>query len=507
MMEWEELNLVLAEMLAESAKKYPEKYALISQEKFLTYGELEREVKKAAAALKRLGVKKGDAIGLLLPNTFQFVIAYYAVAYLGGIIVPMNIMFKPLEITYIMNNAQAKLLITTEAFAKTAYQAKADIPSLEHILVKGSDEYGLMWEKLLEQETDSPAAENVEEDDVLIYLYTSGTTGKPKGAMLTHANLYYNALGMAQRSKASADDVYLCVLPLFHTFAATCCMNTPLSQGGTIVLMENFIPQTLLKNIARYKVTIFTAVPSMYTVIANMDIKDIDLSSIRLCISGGASLPVEIMQKTQQKLNCVVLEGYGLSETSPVVTFNLLDKVKPGSIGVALEGIETKIFDDNDQECPLGTVGEIVTKGPNVMKGYLGLPEESAKALRNGWLHTGDLGRMDEDGYIFLVDRKKDLVIVAGLNVYPREVEEVIYTHPAVLETAVIGVPDKLRGEALKAVVVLKPGADLQEKDIIKYCRGRLAAYKVPRLVEFIAELPKNATGKILKRELHNTKK
>ena len=206
-------------------------------------------------------------------------------------------------------------------------------------------------------------------------------------------------------------------------------------------------------------------------------------------------------------MNCVVLEGYGLSETSPVVTFNLLDKVKPGSIGVALEGIETKIFDDNDQECPLGTVGEIVTKGPNVMKGYLGLPEETAKALKNGWLHTGDLGRMDEDGYIFLVDRKKDLVIVAGLNVYPREVEEVIYTHPAVLETAVIGVPDKLRGEALKAVVVLKPGAELREKDIIKYCRERLAAYKVPRLVEFIAELPKNATGKILKRELHNTRK
>ena len=499
--------MVLAEMLAESARKYPKKYALISQEKFLTYEELEREVKKAAAALKRLGVKKGDAIGLLLPNNFQFVIAYYAVAYLGGIIVPMNIMFKPLEITYIMNNAQAKLLITAEAFAKNAFQAKADIPSLEHILVKGSDEYGLRWEELLEWETDDLAAPAVEEDDVLIYLYTSGTTGKPKGAMLTHANLYYNALGMAQRSQASADDIYLCVLPLFHTFAATCCMNTPLSQGGTIVLMENFIPQTLLKNIERYKVTIFTAVPSMYTVIVNMDIKDIDLSSIRLCISGGASLPVEIMEKTQQKMNCVVLEGYGLSETSPVVTFNLLDKVKPGSIGVALEGIETKIFDDNDQECPLGTVGEIVTKGPNVMKGYLGLPEESAKALRNGWLHTGDLGRMDEDGYIFLVDRKKDLVIVAGLNVYPREVEEVIYTHPAVLETAVIGVPDKLRGEALKAVVVLKPGAELREKDIIKYCRERLAAYKVPRLVEFIAELPKNATGKILKRELHNTRK
>lgn len=499
--------MVLSEMLTESARKYFKKYALISQEKSLTYEELEREVKKAAAALKRLGVKKGDTVGLLLPNNLQFVIAYYAVAYLGGIIVPMNIMFKPLEITYIMNDSQAKLLITTEAFAKNAFLAKSNIPLLEHILVKGSDEYGLRWEKLLEQEDDTLAAQDIEEDDVLIYLYTSGTTGKPKGAMLTHANLYYNALGMARRSQASADDIYLCVLPLFHSFAATCCMNTPLSQGGTIVLMENFIPQTLLKNIARYKVTIFTAVPSMYAVIASMDIKDIDLSSIRLCLSGGASLPVEVMQKTQQKLNCIVLEGYGLSETSPVVTFNLLNKIKPGSIGVALEGIETKIFDDNDQECQLGTVGEIVIKGPNVMKGYLGLPEESAKALRNGWLHTGDLGRMDEDGYIFLVDRKKDLVIVAGLNVYPREVEEVIYTHPAVLEAAVIGIPDKLRGEVLKAVIVLKSEAEICEKDIIKYCRERLASYKVPRLVEFMDELPKNATGKILKRELHNTRK
>jgi long-chain acyl-CoA synthetase len=341
--------------------------------------------------------------------------------------------------------------------------------------------------------------------DTAVILYTSGTTGRPKGAELSHFNMFFNAMVCAEKLLGvSKDDVFLATLPLFHSFGQTCVMNVSIFVGATTTMLPRFDPVKAAEIIQRDKVTLFAGVPTMYFYLLNHpEAGKYDLSSLTRCVSGGSAMPVEVMHAFNKKFNVTILEGYGLSETSPVASFNHLDRpTKPGSIGTPLWGVELRAVDPEGKTVPMGELGEIVIRGHNVMKGYYKRPEATAEAIRSGWFHTGDLAKVDEDGYFFIVDRVKDMIIRGGFNIYPREIEEVLYAHPAVAEAAVIGMPDQALGEEVKAVVAFKPNQSASEQELMDYCKERLAAYKYPRSIEFRESLPKTATGKILKREL-----
>jgi long-chain acyl-CoA synthetase len=343
----------------------------------------------------------------------------------------------------------------------------------------------------------------LKDDDTAIILYTSGTTGKPKGAMLTHKNLYSNASDVGDYLRMNDQDRVITTLPLFHVFCLTVALNAPLLSGATLLIAPKFSPKEIFELAKEYEATVFAGVPTMYNFLYQYpESNPEDFKSLRLCISGGASLPVALLTNFEKKFNVLVSEGYGLSEASPVTCFNPLDRPrKAGSIGTSILHVENKIVNELGEELPVGAVGELIVSGPNVMKGYYKMPEETASAIRDGWLYTGDLARMDEDGYFYIVDRKKDLIIVGGFNVYPREVEEVLYNHPDIVEAAVLGVPDLNLGEAVKCYVVSK-NPNTTEEQLLEYCREHLAKYKVPYSIEFLEELPKNTTGKILRRAL-----
>jgi len=496
-------------MLARSSRSYPHKPVIIFQGQKIAYQDLYRQVEGLAQGLTELGIKPGDKVGLLLTNSPQFVVSYFAIAAIGAIIIPLNTMFKGEELAYILKDAQAKLLITMESFSKVADELLVKVESLEQIIVYNQGEEGkfISFESLIEKEFQKEVQGIIKPEDIAVYLYTSGTTGHPKGAMLSHSNLISNVQSTLEALQVGPEETYLCVLPLFHTLAATICMLMPIYIGSTVTIQEAFTPHGLLRALSDDQVSIFVGVPSIYVVLANIEFSEeqYNLIHLRVCLCGGASLPLEVIKRFEDKYKgrARIIEGYGLSEASPVVCVNpVLGVRKVGSIGLPIPEVEVKILNEEDQELPVNEVGEIVVKGPNVMKGYYNLPEDSTEALKNGWLHTGDLGKTDEDGYVYIVDRKKDMIIVGGLNVYPREVEEVLYAHPAIAEAAVIGYLDSLRGEAVKAVVALKSEHQVKEKELIKYCRDRLAAYKVPRVIEIRDSLPKTSTGKILKREL-----
>lgn len=340
-------------------------------------------------------------------------------------------------------------------------------------------------------------------DDVAVILYTSGTTGKPKGAMLTHKNLYSNAMDVSHDLKMTGDDRIITVLPMFHVFSLTDCLNAPILSGAAILIVPKFSPKEIFRLGKKYKPTIFFGVPTMFNFLYQFpEGKPEDLESLRFCFSGGASLPVSMLRNFEEKFNVVILEGYGLSEASPTTTCNPLDRErKPGSIGTSITHVETKVVNDFGEEVTVGEVGELIIRGPNVMKGYYKMPEETSRVIKDGWLYTGDLAKMDEDGYFYIVDRKKDLIIVGGYNVYPREVEEVFYHHPAIVEAAVFGVPDPDRGEAVVAYVATKDPLITVEQ-LYAYCKEHLAKYKLPSVIEIIEELPKSGTGKILRRVL-----
>jgi long-chain acyl-CoA synthetase len=345
--------------------------------------------------------------------------------------------------------------------------------------------------------------ETVDENEVAIILYTSGTTGKPKGAMLTHKNIYSNATDVGSYLRMNEDDTVITALPMFHVFCLTVVLNAPLLRGATLLIVPRFSPKTIFELSKTYQPTVFAGVPTMYNFLfqypkGNPE----DLSSLRLCISGGASLPVALLKNFEKKFSVMISEGYGLSEASPVTCFNPLDRPrKPGSIGTSIMNLENKVVNEMGEEVPVGQVGELIVRGPNVMKGYYKMEEETAATIRDGWLYTGDLARMDEEGYFYIVDRKKELIIVGGYNVYPREIEEVLYEHPGIMEAAVIGVPHPELGEAVNSYVV-KNDPSLTEQDVLEYCKEHLAKYKLPASIEFLDELPKNTTGKILRRAL-----
>jgi long-chain acyl-CoA synthetase len=488
----------LASILEETTSKHGDRPALKLDDATVTYEQLDEASARAAALLKSKGLEPGDRVGIMLPNVPYFAIAYYGVLRAGGVVVPMNVLLKGREVSFYLTDPEAKLLFAWHDFAEAAEKG-AEEAGAEVIDVQAGE-----FEKLLgEHEPDREVVER-DGDDTAVILYTSGTTGKPKGAELTHENMYKNAEVAAGLGEVSEEDVLLGALPLFHSFGQTCGLNAGVYTGSLLTMIPRFDPGKALEIIQRDKVTVFQGVPTMYTAMLQYDDKDdYDISCLRTCMSGGSAMPVEILKGFEEAFGCKVLEGYGLSETSPVASFNHPDRDrKPGSIGTPIEGVEMKVVDDDGNEVDQGEVGEIVIKGHNVMKGYWNREEATEEAIKDGWFYTGDMAKIDEDGYFFIVDRKKELIIRGGYNVYPREIEEVLYEHPAVAEVAVVGVPDEKMGEEVGAAVALKKDQDVSEDELRDFVKNEVANYKYPRKIWFVDELPKGPTGKILKREI-----
>jgi long-chain acyl-CoA synthetase len=483
-------------------KAKPEDPALIYNDVTQTFGEMDTTIRQYTSHFTAAGVKKGDIVGLSCYNTPEYIYTYMAITQMGAIVVPLNLMLTMEEISFILKDSGVHALIVHEKILAKLKIDSARIKTglgLAHVFV-------LNDELAAEISIREPAEPNdLNPDDTCTLLYTSGTTGKPKGVMLSHTNLMANTVSCSKTLNLIGEtNVFICVLPMFHTFGFTTSVLLPLYTGSPIVIHDAFQPKEVIASLLKHRVSVFCGVPAMYVVLAQaLREGKVAFPDLRLAVSGGAPMPVEILNLFNKQYEIPLVEGYGLTEAAPVVCLNpLVGEKKPGSIGKPLYGVEVKIGTPAEPALASGDVGELLIKGLNVMKGYLGLPEETAEALQEGWLHTGDMAFMDEDGYIFIVDRKKDMIITRGLNVYPREIEELLYAHPAILEAAVVGVPDPLKGEVVKAFVVLKEGADVNRRAVLDYLKPKLASYKMPRLVEFIAELPKSGTGKILKKEL-----
>ena len=491
--------LNLASIVTESAGRGPDSPAVRLNELELTYAELDDRSARLAALLAEHGLQPGDRVGVMLPNVPDFPIAYYGALRAGGIVVPMNVLLKRREIVFYLGDSGAKILIAWHGFGEEA-RAGAEEAGAELIEVEP-----VAFAATLDRHEPTAGVAETDPDDTAVILYTSGTTGRPKGAELTHFNLSRNA-DIASRTTCGVQqgDVVLGSLPLFHSFGQTVSMNASLRVGATLTLLPRFDPGEALETMQRDRVTHFYGVPTMYgALLHHPGREEYDTSSLRTCITGGASMPVEVLRGFEQAFECIVLEGYGLSETSPVASSNHPEmERKPGSIGTPLEEVEMRVVDEDDHEVAQGEVGEIVIRGHNVMKGYWQQPDATAEAMRGGWFHSGDMARIDEEGYFFIVDRKKDLIIRGGYNVYPREVEEVLYEHPKIREAAVLGVPHDQWGEEIGAAVVLHEGEELSAEECSEYVKERIAAYKYPRLVWFLDDLPKGPTGKILKREI-----
>src|SRR4051812_32813486 len=488
----------LATLLTDTAAEHADRPALKLDDATVSYSMLDEGTARAAALLRERGVEPGDRVGVMLPNVPYFAIAYYGVLRAGAVVVPMNVLLKGREVKFYLSDPEAKLVFAWHDFAEAAEKGASDAGA-ECILVEPEK-----FEKLLGEHDPLEEVAERDGDDTAVILYTSGTTGKPKGAELTHDNLRRNVEISRGLYDLDEDDVTLGALPLFHSFGQTCAMNATIAGGGCLTLIPRFDPGKALEIIARDKVTIFMGVPTMYGAILHHDDADsADTSSLRICVSGGSAMPGELLRDFEKKFDCTILEGYGLSETSPVASFNHPDRErKVGSIGTPIEGVEMKVVDDDGDEVDQGEVGEIVIKGHNVMKGYWRKDDATKESIKDGWFHSGDMAKVDEDGYFFIVDRKKELIIRGGYNVYPREIEEVLYEHPSVREAAVIGVPHDDLGEEVGAAVVLKDGESVDADELQAHVKDQVAAYKYPRKIWFVDDLPKGPTGKILKREI-----
>ena len=488
----------LARILTDTAEKHGDRTAVKLDDTELSYAAMNGATTHVAGLVKQKGIEPGDRVGLMMPNVPYFPVIYYGILRAGGVVVPMNVLLKGREVQFYLEDPEAKLLFAWGDFGEAA-ETGAQESGAEVVLVKPGE-----FEKLVgETDPDQEVAER-SADDTAVILYTSGTTGKPKGAELTHANLRKNADVASRLAECTHEDVTLGALPLFHSFGQTCTMNAGVSVGSSVTMIPRFDPDKALEIIERDEVTIFQGVPTMYNAMLHADsADDRNVSSLRLCMSGGSAMPGELMRAFEEKFGCKILEGYGLSETSPVASFNHPDRErKAGSIGTPIEGVEMKVVDDDGNEVDQGEVGEIVIKGHNIMKGYWNRDDATEESIKDGWFHSGDMGKVDDDGYFFIVDRKKELIIRGGYNVYPREVEEVLYEHPAIQEAAVVGMPDEAMGEEVGAAVVLKKGESLDEDELKAYVKEQVANYKYPRKIWFLDELPKGPTGKILKREI-----
>ncbi|HTR73764.1 MAG TPA: long-chain fatty acid--CoA ligase [Solirubrobacterales bacterium] len=489
----------LASILSESAARDADAPAVRLGGQTVSFGELDDRGARVATLLRERGVEPGDRVGVMLPNVLEFPAVYYGVLRAGGVVVPMNVLLKRREIAFYLEDSGARLLLAWHGFAEEARDGAADAGA-ELIEVEPT-----AFAATLEALEPTPGLADTDYEDTAVILYTSGTTGKPKGAELSHRNLDENSEIVARTTAdVSAGDVVLGALPLFHSFGQTVSMNASLRNRACLTLVPKFDPGEVLETIERDRVTHFYGVPTMFGALLHHPGRErFDTSSLRICITGGASMPIEVLHGFEEAFGAELLEGYGLSETSPTACAGHPGQLrKAGSIGTPLERVEMRIVDEEDREVPQGEVGEIVIRGHNIMKGYWNRPEATAEAIREGWFHSGDMGRVDEDGYFYVVDRKKDMIIRGGYNVYPREVEELLYEHPQVREAAVLGIPHPEWGEEVGAAVVLEPGEDLAPEEISAWVRERIAAYKYPRVVWFLEELPKGPTGKIVKREI-----
>jgi long-chain acyl-CoA synthetase len=514
------MSLNLGTIIAQSALQYPDFPALIFDSKRYTYCELDTAVRRFAAELLELGLERGDRIALMVPNIPEFTIAYFGILYAGGVAVPLSTLHVADEIVFQLDDCGAKALILHSQCADAGLEAHRRAKNKTAIYVvdfpTGQERpTGCRDLRDVLQETSHADMAQTCPSETAVILYTSGTTGNPKGVELTHFSLYANAQYISERTFSlwpdeihilGPGDVGLAALPLYHTFGQTNIQNGMLVNGGAVTYLQRFTPQSAVEIIARDRVTFFAGVPSMYVgILHDAACQSADFSSLKYCASGGAPMPVDLKNRFHQKFGVRIQEGYGLTETSPLACIQKPNEThKAGTIGKPIAGVEMRCVDDQDQDVPRGERGEVIIRGHNIMKGYFNRPEATAAAMRNGWFHSGDIGLIDADGDFCIVDRKKEMIIRGGYNVYPREVEEVLYAHPAVREAAVIGIPHEVHGEEVKAVVAFKPGASATEEEIIAHCQKHVAKYKYPRIVEIRPELPKGPTGKILKRALKN---
>jgi len=511
--------LNLSVILENSARRYPTKEAFVFDDNRLNYAQIDGGANQIASGLKSIGIQPGDTVAISCPNLPYFPILYFGILKAGAVVVPLSILLKREEISYHLTDSDAKAyfcFLGTDQLpmAEEGHAGFQNAPACEQFFlimpqleeasaIEGVETMG----NLMEGQPTTFPSEPANAEDTAVIIYTSGTTGRPKGAELTHSNLLLNAILAADLATIKPEDVQLIALPLFHIFAMTVLMNAGIYKAASHVLQVRFDAEVALGLMKKQGVTIFAGVPTMYWGLLHSPIEQKDVAAItkklRICISGGAALPLNVLEEFEAKFEVPIIEGYGMSESSPVVTFNQLQfGRKPGSIGLPVWGVEVMVADENDNPLPAGEKGELLYRGHNVMKGYYKRPEENKKTLRGGWMHSGDIAVMDEDGYFYIVDRTKDMIIRGGFNVYPREVEEVMIKHVAISLVAVIGVPDEKFGEEIKACVVLKEGASASAEEIIAWTKAHIASYKYPRLVHFMDALPMSATGKILKKEL-----
>jgi long-chain acyl-CoA synthetase len=491
----------LSANLIASKDRDPGRIALRCDDLQFSYAEFDAAAARVATLLERAGVGPGDRVGVMLPNIPAFAVVFYGIMYRGGVAVPMNPLLKAREVSFYLSNSGSKALVASPAFAGEATAGAAEVGARCWLV----DDVGLMALIADLPEQDSPVERG--DEDVAVILHTSGTTGKPKGAMLTHGNLRRNAdVSVRTLVEIGPADVVMGCLPLFHVFGLTCGLNGSVLAGAMLTLVPRFDPGKALEVIERDAVTVFEGVPTMYSALLSVadEAGRRAMRSLRVCVSGGAALPVAVLTDFEEAFGCVVLEGYGLSESSPAASFNHPGRPrKAGSIGTPIEGVQMRVVDLDGVEVPQGQTGQIQIRGHNVMKGYWNLPEATAETITaEGWLNTGDVGRVDEDGYFYIVDRTKDMIIRGGYNVYPREIEEVLYEHPAVAEAAVIGIPHDSLGEEVGAAVALKKGAVISAEELRDYVKARVAAYKYPRLLWMVDGLPKGPTGKLQKRDI-----
>lgn len=506
-------DLTMPQFLDKIAAEFPEREAIIFSGIKISFQMLQGMVNQCANALADLGVKNGDRVAIMSPNSPHYVMAFMAILKLGGIVVQVNPMYVERELEHILNDSGAEIIIAYDAFYPLINKV-CDVTPLQKIILFSlgqpaeKDDSVIKAEELLLKYPPVFSQVPVEMDDVAVFQYTGGTTGVSKGAMLTHRNITANALQVTYwfENMEYGQEKVLCALPFFHSYAMTTCMNFSIVNAATMIVMPRFEIKQCLELIKVYQPTFFPGAPTMYIAIINHpDVQEYGINSIKGCISGSAPLPIEVAEEFEQLTGGSLVEGFGLSETSPVTHCNPVSGTrKAGSIGIPLPDTDCKIVDleSGERELPPNEIGELSIKGPQAMKGYWNMPEETAKTLRDGWIYTGDIAKMDEDGYFYIVDRKKDMIIAGGFNIYPRDIEEVLFEHPKIMEAVVAGVPDPYRGETVKAFIVLKEGQQVTEEEIIDYCRNNLAKYKVPKLVEFRTQLPKTIVGKVLRRTL-----
>ena len=499
----------LVDLARASARTYGDLPAIVFDGRTTTHAAFDQITDRVAAGLAARGIVPGDRVGLYCVNSDAFAFAYFGILKAGATVVPVNLLLNPKEVAYILNDAGVKGLIYFEAFAEAVKSFKVQVASCRlQVCIGANNPMGdVPFTELLAATTPIPQ-HAIDPSSLAAILYTSGTTGHPKGAMLMHRNLAANVDSIREALQLTpGKDVLLCVLPMFHAFAATVCMIFPLTNGCTVVPVPKFDPQQVADLVAAHHVTVLPLVPSMYNVLLRLPDGEVHkFASLHYAVSGAAALPVELMRQFEAKFGKLIYEGDGPTECSPVTCVNPIGGVrKPASVGLPVPRVEMKIVDDRGHEVPHGTIGEIVVRGPNVMKGYWNHPAETKEAFFGEWFRTGDLGTEDDDGYFYIVDRKKDMIIVNGMNVYPRVIEEVLYKHPAVREAAVVGDPDELHGEIPVAFVSLKEGAEATPQALRQYCRDNLGRHEIPRKFTIVPQLPKNAAGKILKRELRKT--